>query len=137
MATTTHRHEPATMGFAGGLTAFAATILMISGILDVFRGIMAVAKDNIVVNTPDYTFHFNTTGWGWIHIALGAVAILVGIGLFTGNLAAKIGGVFIAALIILSSFLSLPYYPLWSLILIGLSGFVIWAICTVRQPRAG
>jgi hypothetical protein len=137
MATTTHRHEPATMGFAGGLTAFAATILLISGILDVFRGVVAVAKDNIVVNTADYTFQFNTTGWGWIHIALGAAAILVGVGLFRGNFAAKVAGVFMAGLIMLSSFLSLPYYPLWSLILIGLSGFVIWAICTVRQPRAG
>lgn len=137
MTATTHRHEPATFGFAGGMVAFAATILLISGILDVFRGVVAVAKDSIVVNTPDYTFAFNTTGWGWIHIALGAAAILVGVGLFKGNLAAKVAGVFMAGLIILSSFLSLPYYPLWSLILIGLSGFVIWAICTVRQPRAG
>jgi hypothetical protein len=137
MATTTHRQQPAPMGLAGGLVAFGATILLISGVLDVFRGVVAVAKDNIVVNTPDYTFQFSTTGWGWIHIALGVAAILVGIGLYRGNIAAKVAGVFMAGLIILSSFLSLPYYPLWSLILLGLSGFVIWAICTVRQPRAG
>lgn len=137
MTTTTHRHEPATVGLAGGLVAFAATILLISGILDVFRGIVAVAKDNIVVNTPDYTFHFSTTGWGWIHIALGAATVLVGIGLFKGNLAAKVAGVFMAGLIILSSFLSLPYNPLWSVILIGLCAFAIWGICTVRRPGTG
>lgn len=137
MATTTHRHEPVSMGLAGGTIAFAATILLISGILDVFRGVVAVAKDDIVVNTQDYTFAFNTTGWGWIHIALGAAAILIGVGLFKGNFAAKVAGVFMAGLIILSSFLSLPFYPLWSLVIIGLCSFVIWSICTVRQPRAG
>jgi nitrate reductase NapE component len=38
----------------------------------------------------------------------------------------------IAAFIILANFLSLPYFPVWSVVMIAISGFVIWALCVVR-----
>lgn len=41
-------------------------------------GIMAVADDDIVVNTPDYVFKFDTTGRGWITCCSGAFAVLEG-----------------------------------------------------------
>ncbi|MBC7271281.1 MAG: hypothetical protein H5T76_21640 [Streptomyces sp.] len=45
----------------------------------------------------------------------------------------RVVGVGIAALLIIANFLSIPYYPVWSLTLIALYGFVIWALCVVRR----
>ncbi|MCD9874836.1 DUF7144 family membrane protein [Streptomyces guryensis] len=130
---TPHRHAPRTMAAAAGLTVFAAVMLMIAGVLDIFRGIMAIAKDDVFVNTPNYVFKFDLTSWGWIHVALGAVSVIVSLGLFTTATWARVGGVAIASLLIIANFLSVPYYPMWSLTLIAMFGFIIWALCVVRR----
>ncbi len=120
---------------AGGLTVFAAVMMLIVGFLDVFRGIMAIVHDQVFVTTPHYVFQFNLTGWGWIHLLLGILAIMVGVGLFKVSLWARIAGVGVAALLLVANFLSIPYYPLWSIVAIALCVFVIWGLCVVRQDE--
>lgn len=122
--------------WATGLTAFAAVMLFLAGLLAVFRGVMAIAEDEVFVSTPDYVFEFDLTGWGWIHLALGALAVIVSIGLFTAATWARVLGVAVAGLVIIANFLSLPYYPVWSVIMIAVSGFIIWALCVVRRDGA-
>ena len=135
--TTTHTARPHTAGqdWAEGLTVFAAVMLMIVGLLAVLRGIMAIANDNVFVTTSGYVFEFDLTGWGWVHLILGAVAVVVGFGLFQASMWARVGGVVIAGLVIITNFLSLPYYPVWSIVVIAFSAFVIWALCVVRQDE--
>ncbi|MEU0717787.1 hypothetical protein ABZ498_11465 [Streptomyces lavendulocolor] len=118
--------------WATGLTAFAAVMLFVAGVLAVFRSIMALAEDDIFVTTPDYVFAFDLTTWGWIHLVLGAIAMVVGLGLLRISTWARVAGVVVAGLVIMSNFLSLPYYPVWSMVMIALSGLVIWALCVVR-----
>ncbi|PKT67994.1 hypothetical protein CW362_37370 [Streptomyces populi] len=138
MATTQqHTHSRATMTAAGGLTIFASVMLFVSGVLDILRGVMAIAQDDVFVTSPNYVFKFDLTSWGWIHLALGAVAVVVSLGLFTAATWARVIGVGIAALLIIANFLSIPYYPVWSLTLIALYGFVIWALCVARPDEDG
>ncbi|WP_328341614.1 hypothetical protein OG873_23145 [Streptomyces violaceus] len=134
MTTTTTRHRSETAeAAAGGLTLFAAVLLFIAGILDLFRGIMAIAEDDVYVSTPNYIFKFDLTSWGWIQLALGVIAMAVSAGLFSRSTWARVVGVGIAGLLIIANFLSIPYYPVWSLTLIALYAFVIWALCVVRR----
>ncbi|MFI7408084.1 hypothetical protein ACIBU0_05350 [Streptomyces sp. NPDC049627] len=119
--------------WAEGLMVFAAVMLTLGGLLGIFRGIMAIAEDDVFVSTRNYVFEFDLTGWGWIHLALGAVAVIVSIGLFQAATWARVAGVAIAGLVIIANFLSLPYYPVWSVIMIALSGFIIWALCVARK----
>jgi len=131
-----YEHEPTTRQlWATGLTAFAAVMLLLTGILDIFRGIMGIARDDVFLATRSYVFQFNLTGWGWIHLILGAVAVIIGLGLMRVSTWARVGGVVIASLIIIANFLSLPYYPVWAIVMIALSGFTIWALCVVRKDN--
>jgi hypothetical protein len=132
-ATYTRPDHTAKREWASGLTAFAAVMLFLVGLLDIFRGIMAIAEDDIFVTTRNYVFEWDLTGWGWMHLALGAVAVMVSIGLLQTAVWARVAGVAIAGLVILANFLSLPYYPVWSVVMIAISGFIIWAVCVV--PR--
>ncbi|MFI1068795.1 hypothetical protein [Streptomyces puniciscabiei] len=126
-------HTPSTrQAWAGGLTAFAGVMLLLAGLLGIFRGIMAIAQDNVFVTTPNYVFKFDLTSWGWIHLVLGAIAVIVSFGLFTPSMWARVAGVAVAGLVIIANFLSLPYYPVWSVVMIALSGFIIWALCVVQ-----
>ncbi|MEX0167585.1 DUF7144 family membrane protein [Streptomyces sp. LMG1-1-1.1] len=131
-ATHTAHASSAKYAWAGGLRVFAAVMLALAGLLGIFRGIMAIAEDEVFVNTPNYVFKFDLTSWGWIHLALGVVAVLVSFGLFGAAAWARYTGVGIAALVVIANFLSLPYYPVWSVIMIAMSGFIIWALCVDR-----
>ncbi|WP_052310373.1 DUF7144 family membrane protein [Streptomyces viridochromogenes] len=113
--------------------ALGAVMLMIAGILGIMRGIAGIAEDDVFVTTPNYVFRYDLTGWGWIHLILGAVAVAVSIGLFQASTWARVAGVGIAGLVIIANFLSLPSYPVWSLVMIAISGLIIWALCTVRK----
>ncbi|MGA5640431.1 DUF7144 family membrane protein [Streptomyces cinereoruber] len=134
--TTTHPARSvgsAGQAWAGGLTVFAAVMLGITGLVGVFRGIMAIAEDDVFLTTPNYVFEFDLTSWGWIHLILGIVALVVSFGLYTAATWARVTGVGIAGLVIIANFLSLPYYPAWSILMIAMSAVVIWALCTVRR----
>jgi divalent metal cation (Fe/Co/Zn/Cd) transporter len=134
-ATHTRPEHTAKQEWATGLTAFAAVMLFLVGLLDIFRGIMAIAEDDIFLTTRNYVFAFDLTGWGWIHLILGVVAVLVSMGLFQGAGWARVVGVGIAGLVIIANFLSLPYYPVWSVVMITISGFIIWAVCVVQRDN--
>lgn len=133
--TRAHTHS-AKQAWAGGLTSFAGVMLSLAGLLGVFRGIMAIAHDDVFVSTPNYVFKFNLTSWGWIHLVLGVIALIVAFGLMGRALWARVSGIVIAGLVIIANFLSLPYFPLWSVMMIALSGFVIWALCVVDDDSA-
>src|SRR3954447_9552170 len=51
---TMHHRSGSSEGAVGGLVTFAGVMLFIAGILDLFRGIMAIANDDVYVNTPNY-----------------------------------------------------------------------------------
>ncbi|MFF0693423.1 DUF7144 family membrane protein [Streptomyces tendae] len=132
-ATHTRPAHTARQDWATGLAAFAAVMLFLAGLLTLFRGIMAIAEDDVFVTTPNYVFQFDLTGWGWIHLALGALAMVVSAGLLKTATWARVTGVAIAGLVIIANFLSLPYYPVWSVVMITISGFIIWALCVMKR----
>jgi hypothetical protein len=134
-ATHTRPAHTAKRTWATGLTGFAAVMLFLVGLLNIFRGIMAIAEDDIFVTTRNYVFEWDLTGWGWLHLALGAVAVIISIGLLQTAMWARVAGVVIAGLVILANFLSLPYHPVWSVVMITISGFVIWALCVVPRDN--
>ncbi|KUN24657.1 hypothetical protein AQJ23_18120 [Streptomyces antibioticus] len=134
-ATHTRPAHTAKQEWATGLAAFAAVMLFLVGLLDIFRGIMGIAEDDIFVTTRNYVFEFDLTGWGWVHLGLGVVSVIVSIGLLQTATWARVSGVVIAGFVIIANFLSLPYYPVWSVVMIALSGFIIWALCVVQRDN--
>ncbi|MFD8708340.1 hypothetical protein ACFV1W_38155 [Kitasatospora sp. NPDC059648] len=115
--------------FAGGWTTLAAVMMLFGGIMSVLQGIAAILNDDLVVVTRSYTYTWSTTGWGWIHLALGVLLVLAGTALFGGAVWARAVGVVVAGLGMIANFSWLPHYPLWAIVLITIDAFVIWALC--------
>lgn len=115
-------------GWAVGWAAFAGSMLVLMGILDIIQGIVAIARDEFFVIGSEWVFEFDTTTWGWIHLIFGTVIMLAGFGIFTGNVLARTVGVIVAGLGVIANFAWLPYYPVWSSILIAVGVAVIWAL---------
>ena len=130
--TTPSQQHPVRQGIAGGTTFAVALLLATGSILAVLQGISAIANDNVFVSGPDYTYKFDVTTWGWIHLIVGVVGVLVALGLFSGATWARLAAVTFASLSIIANFLWLPYYPLWSILIIAIDLVVIWAVTTWR-----
>jgi hypothetical protein len=113
---------------AVGWALFAAIMLMIGGMLQIIAGIAAIVEDDFFVVGAKWVFEFDVTTWGWIHIILGGLLILVGAGILTGNVAARTVGVIIAGLSAIANFAYLPYYPVWAIIVIAIDVAIIWAL---------
>ena len=114
--------------WAVGWAGFAGIMLIIVGVMDFIQGLVAIVNDEFYVIDDDWVVKFDVTTWGWIHLILGVVLVLAGLGIFTGNVAARTVGVIVAGLAAIANFAWLPYYPVWSIILIAVSVAVIWAL---------
>jgi hypothetical protein len=115
-------------GWATGGVIFAGSILTLAGIFQAITGLVAIINDNFFVVSKNYTFDLDVTAWGWIHLIIGIIVFVVGLGLFTGAGWAAVGAIAIAMLSAIANFFFIPYYPIWSLVVIGLNVWVIWSL---------
>jgi hypothetical protein len=120
--------SPRVSGWAIGGITFAGTMLIIIGIFQAIDGLVAIFNDSFFVVTQNYTFDLDVTAWGWIHLILGVVMVLTGFALFAGKTWAGIVALTLAMLSAVANFFFIPYYPFWSLLMIGLDVWVIWAL---------
>jgi hypothetical protein len=117
-----------TSGAAVGFILFAAIMMIMSGVFQALQGLVAIFENEFYVATRNYTFQFDATTWGWIHLLLGLLVAFAGYGLLSGKTWARLLAITLAALSATANFLFIPYYPFWALLLITLNIFVIWAI---------
>jgi hypothetical protein len=114
--------------WAVGFIAFAAFMLIMGGFFHAISGLVGVLEDELYVVTPDYVFQLDITTWGWINLIGGIIAILAGFYLFTGAVWARTVGVIVALASAVVSFAWIPYYPIWSIIVIAVDMLIIWAL---------
>ena len=112
-----------------GWVVFGGVMLIMLGTFQVIQGLVALFDDGFyLVGSEGLAVNVDYNTWGWIHMGIGVIAILTGLGLLAGNLAARIVGVIIAFLSALVNLSFLSAYPVWSAIMITIDVVVIYAI---------
>jgi hypothetical protein len=122
------RSEGVGSAWAVGFIFYAGIMMIMTGIFQIMEGIAGLFQNNVFVATPNYIYKFDATVWGWIHIVVGLLVTAAGFYLFYGKLWARIIGIAAALLGAISNFLYIPYYPVWSVLIIVLNLLVIWAL---------
>ena len=130
------QHRPASQTFAAGATFAAGVLLLTCALLTLFLGISAVVNSGLFVIGPNYVYKFSTAGWGWGHIVLAIAMGAVAFGLFFGSIWARVAAIVMAALSIVVMFMWMPYYPVWSIVVIALDVVVIWAVATWHTSQS-
>jgi hypothetical protein len=132
------RPDQTTSGWAVGFILFAAIMMIMVGVWQALQGLIAIFENEFYVATRNYLFQFDATTWGWIHLILGLVVAFAGYGLLSGRTWARAAAIALAVLSAIANFLFIPYYPFWSLLIITLDVFVIWAVAAhggdLREP---
>ena len=120
--------EPTVSGWVVGGITFAGTMLILIGMFQAIDGLVAIFNDDFFLVTQNYTFDLDVTAWGWIHLLLGIAMMIAGWSIFSGKTWAAVVALTLAMLSALANFFFIPYYPLWSLVMIALDCWVIWAL---------
>ncbi|MEV5986643.1 hypothetical protein AB0L85_16735 [Streptomyces sp. NPDC052051] len=119
---------PADPGRVHGVYRFAGFMLELSGVLSLLQGVSAVARDTLYGGTPPYEYRFDLTAWGWIHLVVGVALIVAGLGVLTGKAWGRGAGVAAAAVSLITQFMFIPHYPLWSISVMALDLITIWVL---------
>jgi len=115
-------------GWATGAVLFAGILLIIVGFFEAIQGLAAIFENEFFVVTENYFLEFDVTAWGWIHLLLGVLVLFGGFSLIAGRTWGRILGLILATLAAIANFFFIPYYPFWSLLMIALAVWVIWAL---------
>jgi hypothetical protein len=135
MTDTSHRRSADAVSYDGDVTGwtgwvvFGGVMLIVMGGFQITQGLVALFDDGFyAVGSEGLVVNVDYNTWGWVHLVIGLVGVLVGIGLLAGNLAARIAGVVTAGLSALVNMAFISAYPVWSVLVIALDVIVIFAI---------
>jgi hypothetical protein len=115
-------------GLADVTATFAGVLLMLASLFDILQGLSAVHDDDLYAAGTEYLYKLNVTAWGWLHIVIGLVGVAVSIGILMRKRWGQVVGMVVASISILTNFVSLPVYPVWSAFIIAFMFAVIWSL---------
>ena len=110
-----------------GRALFAATLLMIGGILNIIYGIAAIGNSSFFQHNQHYVFASLKT-WGWVTLVIGILEVIASLSLFSGGTFGRFFGIGVGALAAIAALLSIPAYPFWSLAIFALSLYIIYGL---------
>lgn len=131
------RHEVWWMGWI----AFAGMMMLLLGSFHAIQGLVALFNDEyFLVARSGLVLPVDYAAWGVTHLVLGVLVALSGVGVLSGNTAARAVGTLMAMLSAVVNLAFLAAYPLWSIIMISLDVLIILALTVhgsvVRDPES-
>jgi hypothetical protein len=128
MQSTQRAEETTTSPVAAGIVTVAAIFMIVAGAFHAIQGVAAIIEDEFFIVTENYAYNVDITTWGWIHLFAGLIVALAGGALLSGATWARIVGVLFMVGSAIINFLFIPYYPIWSIIILTVNAIVIWAL---------
>lgn len=115
---------------AGPLTYFGVPLLL-SGVLSILKGIAGIAEDRLFGMPRHYEYRFDLTTWGWIHLVVGIALLIAGAVLLRAVSWGRAAGLTTAAVSLVTQFMVIPYYPLWSISVMTLDLVILWGLTRI------
>lgn len=112
-----------------GWVIFAGSLLFIIGVLNVIQGLVALFKEEVyLVGASGLIITTDYSTWGWMLLIWGIVMVLAALSLFAGGGFGRWFALIVVGINMIGQFAWFPAYPLWSIVAIGLSVAVLWAL---------
>jgi hypothetical protein len=113
-----------------GWIGFAGLVMLILGGIDFVQGLIALFEDEYYVVTQSGFLVVDVTAWGWIMLIWGALLVLAGFSLISGQSWARWVAIVVVSLNVFTQlgFLGNSNYPLWALTALALNVIVLYAL---------
>jgi hypothetical protein len=138
-ATNTYSTAPRSTGWTGWIV-FAAFMMFLNGVIGAMEGLVALVNDDYFpVSSSGLALSVNYTVWGFVHLVVGVAVFAAGIGVLSGNVAARAVGVVLAGVNALVAMVFIQAAPGWGFLVITVDLLVIYALTIhggeLRDPR--
>ena len=118
-----------------GRVAFAATLLLIVGVLNIIYGIGALDKANVLVNDQRLVLT-NLSTLGWVAIVLGLIQLSGGLSLMAGNTYGRVLAIIGGSLGAVGALFSVGgAYPWWSLCIFVLCIYIVHGVIVFGEDE--
>ena len=111
-----------------------ALLMVITGGFKFIAGIIGLGEDQFLVNGYDGYYLVDVTGLAIWWLLVGMLLMTGGVAAIQGKTWGYVVGIVAAAIATISEFFSIPYTPIWSIIMIAVYIGVLMAF--VRAPAA-
>lgn len=112
-----------------GWILFAGIVLMVAGVMRLFDAIWAWRYHGAVPeNLQKALFGSTLSTYGWLWLVVAIILFLAGLGVLARSQISRWIGVVAGALAAISAIWWIPYYPVWSLVYIGIGVLVIYVL---------
>lgn len=119
-----------------GWVYFAGFLMVINSIFQMIAGFTAIVKDELFVLGIDKVWLVDVTTWGWLHLLLGVILLTAGLSLLAGKMWGRTVGVLLSGLAVIVNFAFIPVYPIWSVLMVVVSGLVLYALIAHGKEAA-
>jgi hypothetical protein len=120
--------QPDPTGWTGWVV-FAGFMMILLGAFQAIEGLVAIFDEGFyLVSRRGLLVEVDYTVWGTIHLLLGVLLVVAGLGVLSGNLAARTFAVVLAVLSALANLAFIEAYPFWSILIITVDVLVIYAL---------
>lgn len=125
-----------------GWRLFAGIVLLIAGLMRVFDTIWAFSSHAALPEgLEDATLGDNLKTYGWVYLITALVLFVGGFLVLYRSQLGRWIGIVAGALACIGAVTWMPYYPVWSLVYVGLGVLVIYALAAhgdrARAAHAG
>jgi hypothetical protein len=110
------------------LPGMAGVWLVIGGSISILMGVVGIAEDSLLGRPAGYAYRFDLTAWGWITLVIGVALGLAGVVVLAGKEWGRFAGVATAGASMITQFMFIPYYPVWSITVMALDLAAIWTL---------
>jgi hypothetical protein len=112
-----------------GWLFFAGTILGIAGVMRIFDAIWAFRYDGVLPDELEGAIlGTSLTTYGWLWLIVGAILIAASFAVLSRSQFARWIGIIAGAVLAISAFWWMPYYPVWSLTYVMIGVFVVYGL---------
>jgi hypothetical protein len=118
----------------GGWLMFAAVMLGLAGIWNLFDGILAISSSRVYAGHETLIFSDLNT-WGWIVLILGLGQVIAAMALFGGSEFARWFGVGVAGLNAFGQLMFVPAYPVWAIAMFAVDVLSIYGLVAYGGHR--
>jgi ABC-type multidrug transport system fused ATPase/permease subunit len=111
-----------------GWIVFAAVIMVMMGVFSIIGGLIAIFDDSWGEGALGQYAESTANTWGWTALIIGVLVLFAAFGILQGKTWARVVAIVLVGLEAIAHFGTVRGYPIWSMIVIILCVFVLYAL---------
>ena len=115
-----------------GWAAGGALLMIVVGLFRAITGFIGLFNDEWVVRGFSAYYFIDVSGLAWWMLIMGLLLVLAGLAILAGQTWGRVIGIIFAGLAMISEMMWIPVYPIWSIVMMVMYAFILYALIVAR-----